>query len=486
MEIREVKIEEYWPLIVKNTVEFGQIAAAENPEFNRLAKCIYQVLQESFVHDATEYGVKRWESILGINPASGATLDDRKATILTYLSVKVPYTWRVLKQMLVPVLGGEDKFVMEYFNHENKLVLHTDRLNDTMLATVSDLLERVLPQNIEVARYNHRLDVSWREICPLLPMEKVGKYDECRTLADVKAVDANYINDLCGDGIWACLLSNLRDTTTAKNYSSDGLFRGKSKIKTFWLKEMPELTKCYGFFKESGITSLKLSLPKAIELGNYCYGHQMGFCSNNTKLEYLELDIPSAENVQSLCYGCNKVSKISLTSAHKVLYFSGGCCNCPKLTSFSIDSENTIHSAKDAWNNCLLNKTSVLCIVRALAENPTKKLTSDAPGITTLGIHVDHKTDEEVLAAIANAEAKGWTLTVQWNGTPTSGISTTDLEEIWCKVTECEYGEYTDENGNRCTLDWGHYVTDSSEYKLFYSLVEAEQYFKLTKVNENE
>lgn len=153
MEIREVKIEEYWPLIVKNTVEFGQIAAAENPEFNRLAKCIYQVLQESFVHDATEYGVKRWESILGINPASGATLDDRKATILTYLSVKVPYTWRVLKQMLVPVLCGEDKFVMEYLNDEAKLVLHTDRLNDAMLATVSDLLERVLPQNIEVEIY---------------------------------------------------------------------------------------------------------------------------------------------------------------------------------------------------------------------------------------------------------------------------------------------------------------------------------------------
>ena len=154
MEIREVKIEEYWPLIVKNTVEFGQIAAAENPEFNRLAKCIYQVLQESFVHDATEYGVKRWETILGINPASGATIDDRKATILTYLNVKVPYTWRVLKQMLVGILG-EDKFVMEYLNDEAKLVLHTDRLNDTMLATVSDLLARVLPMNIEVVHTNY-------------------------------------------------------------------------------------------------------------------------------------------------------------------------------------------------------------------------------------------------------------------------------------------------------------------------------------------
>lgn len=205
MEIREVKIEEYWPLIVKNTVEFGQIAAAENPEFNRLAKCIYQVLQESFVHDATEYGVKRWESILGINPASGASLDDRKATILTYLSVKVPYTWRVLKQMLVPILGGEDKFVMEYVNDEGKLVLHTDHLDDAMLATVDELLTRVLPQFIEVVRYNHMplpagyklveylegadiningsyitlgryFDYNKYEICASLPQGKKGKF----------------------------------------------------------------------------------------------------------------------------------------------------------------------------------------------------------------------------------------------------------------------------------------------------------------------
>lgn len=163
MEIREVKIEEYWPLIVKGTAEFGQIAAALNPEFNKLAECIYRVLNESFIQDASEYGVSRWESILGITPAAGATLDDRKAAILTYMNIKLPYTWRVLKQMLVPILGGEDKFVMEYLNDEAKLVLHTDRLNDAMLATVTSLLERVVPQNIEVVRYNHNMEISWRD-----------------------------------------------------------------------------------------------------------------------------------------------------------------------------------------------------------------------------------------------------------------------------------------------------------------------------------
>lgn len=160
--LREVRIEEYWPLIVKNTAEFDQIAVAENPEFNNFLKCIYRALKDGFILEATEYGVERWEKMLGISPAAGSSLDDRKAAILNYLSVKTPYTWRVLKQMLVGILG-EDKFVMEYINDEGKLVLHTDRVSDEILGTISDMLKRVLPMNIEVARYNHRIDVDWRD-----------------------------------------------------------------------------------------------------------------------------------------------------------------------------------------------------------------------------------------------------------------------------------------------------------------------------------
>lgn len=163
-ELRQVAIEEYWPLIVKNTDEFQQIAVAENPEFNMLVECIYRVLEDGFIADATEYGVERWEKIIGISPAPGATLDERKATILYYLSVKLPYTWRVLKQMLTDYIGGG--FVMDYVNDEGKLVIHTDRISDDKLQTIQDLLARVLPQNIEVVQYNQSIDIPWRDWTP--------------------------------------------------------------------------------------------------------------------------------------------------------------------------------------------------------------------------------------------------------------------------------------------------------------------------------
>lgn len=153
METREIDIRTYWPPVVRDMEEFQQIAAAVNPELNRLVQCIYRVLQDAFVLDATENGVSRWESSCGIVPAAGATLDERKAAILIYLSTKLPYTWRVVKQMLTSIIGSDD-FDMDYINDEGKLMLRTDNISEDKLQTIKVLLGNVLPKNIEVLHHN--------------------------------------------------------------------------------------------------------------------------------------------------------------------------------------------------------------------------------------------------------------------------------------------------------------------------------------------
>lgn len=442
MEIREVKIEEYWPQIVKGTAEFGQIAVALNPEFNKLAKCIYEVLNESFVATASEFGVSRWEHILGISPAAGDTLDDRKARILTYLNIKLPYTWRVLKQMLVPILGGEDKFVMEYINDECKLVLHTDRLDDAMLATVDDLLERVLPQNIEVVQYNHHIEISWRDI---------NKYAECETYADVVAVNPRYMYDAPSDGVWYYPFTKLK--STAKEWLK-GLFSG-------YYYEAPD----------SHLRKVDLYLP-SLEFANLL------LYENRTVTE-ASIDAPLLKEMHNTLGG-RTLKKVKLNLPN-VTYVDFATSGNPLIGLTEIEAYwPKLNRTGEFLIRTVLNKRSAVHIFDSLPEWNSGTHTA------TIGIHIDHQFDEEVLTAIANAEAKGWTLTVQWNGTPTSGVSTMDLEEIWCKVTESEHGDYTDENGNRCMLDWGHYVTDTTEYKLFFSLVEAEEYFKLTRIENNE
>lgn len=155
MEIRKVKIEEYWPLIVRGTEEFGQIAVAENPEFNRLAESVYGCLKESFIlpgeeEHATEYGVSRWEKMLGLAVTPDMTLDDRKAAILRYLSIKLPYTWRVLKRMLTDLLG-EDNFTLSFDNETQVLsVAFAAEVTQSQIDSAKQLHERVIPQNIDV------------------------------------------------------------------------------------------------------------------------------------------------------------------------------------------------------------------------------------------------------------------------------------------------------------------------------------------------
>lgn len=435
--LRQVTIEEYWPLIVKNTAEFQQIAVAENPEFNKLAECIYRVLKDGFIADATEYGVERWEKIIGISPDPGATLDERKATILYYLSVKLPYTWRVLKQMLTDYIG--DAFVLEYVNDEGKLVLHTDRIADDKLQTIQDLLERVLPQNIEVVQYNHNMEVSWRD--------KLYKYAACVNLADMRAVNPEYKKDLTSDGEWLYALTSLEVCNEGDAW---GLF-ASSPIKKINL-EFPSLKSTKSLLRNAfGLETAKLNLPVCTNMHSPLLGNPL---------------VHSAEVIAPV--------------ATTAFYAFGHRYNpCPKLSHVRLYAP-MLSNAYWAFESCILDRDSVQNIVSTIPAYTSGLHPLD------LGIHIDHQTDEDVLAAIAEAEAKGWTLTVKWNGTPTSGVSTLDLEEIYAKVTESEYGEYTDENGTRCTLDWGHYVTDTTDYKLFFSLVEAEQYFKLTRVENNE
>ena len=147
---RIVDINTYWAEIIRDTAQFGQIAVAENPEFNRLADCIFRALEDSFIHSATEYGVKRWESMLQIAPSAGETLEDRKARILTYLNLKLPYTWRVLKQLIEGIVG-EGNVEMNLNNDMQTLrIVFNDNVDASVSNTIDDLISRVIPMNLVV------------------------------------------------------------------------------------------------------------------------------------------------------------------------------------------------------------------------------------------------------------------------------------------------------------------------------------------------
>lgn len=79
---------------------------------------------------------------------------------LNYNSGNTP-SWLYSLKVSLQILLGET--VVKLNLTENKLVVHTDRTDDTQLEAVTALLERVLPQNVEVVRYNHNMEISWRQ-----------------------------------------------------------------------------------------------------------------------------------------------------------------------------------------------------------------------------------------------------------------------------------------------------------------------------------
>jgi len=166
-ELREIDIRNYWPSVVGDTDEFQQIAEAENPEFNALQASIYQVLKEAIITDeTTEYGVKRWESMLNITPESGDTLDERKVRLRTYLTIKLPYTWRVLEQMLIGLLGEENVSVK--YNNDAATLTVSLAISTTQaqIADVETLVGRVLPKEIVT-------EMEWADGLPIdyIPVE---------------------------------------------------------------------------------------------------------------------------------------------------------------------------------------------------------------------------------------------------------------------------------------------------------------------------
>lgn len=273
-------------------------------------------------------------------------------------------------------------------------------------------------------------------------------------------MNPNYKNDLTSDGEWVYYLTSLLD--------GQQLFYG-ARIKKWGIKTVPKVKNMfrmfYGFIFIGD--EFECDFPSCKNLHDtFAY----------TSYRVFRVSFGAHNDLFQTWQGSNAVEEIygdfsKITVAMNTFY------KCSKLRVLDSDW-SSLSVGSGMFSKCELPKDIVLRVLNSIP------LYTSGSHLLTIGINVDHRADEEVLAAIANAEAKGWRLTVQWNGTPTSGISTLDLEEIYAKVTESEYGDYTDENGSKCMLDWGHYVTDPTDYKIFSSIYEAEQYFKLTKVEE--
>lgn len=253
-----------------------------------------------------------------------------------------------------------------------------------------------------------------------------NKYAKCVTIADMFAVNSQYVADLTAKDEWIYPLSSFKSGNCIFGWAYGDYPNGRpTPIKVF-NADMPIATNIAGMFMR---------------------------CLN---LEAIKGQFTKVTHTAEMCWGCQKLSVVE--AEFPALYWAGSM-----------------------FSQCQLNKESILRVLNSIPS-----YTSGTHPLT-IGIHTDLQTDEEVTTAIANAEAKGWTLTVQWNGTATAAaasVSTFGLRSpvIYAKLITIEQPDST----TKQVLDWGHYVTNWEEngYQEFSSVEEAEEYFNINQTEE--
>ena len=313
-----------------------------------------------------------------------------------------------------------------------------------------------------------------------------NKYVACTNRSDVEAVNPNYRNDLTSDGKWFYPLPNMVSVTQKPE---PWFFQG-SPVTELDI-ELPKLTEAYYMFRNaSKLKKARVSMPlltdKQRSFFEDCPLEELYvYAPNLTNLEAFIIYAKLAEitedmivhgELTNLAFFGNRMPNLRRValSLPKVTYMAHSFKDCGLLTSFECDLPS-LSNAESSFRGSILNKESALRILNTIPSysSGTHKL--------GLGVHIDHKTDEEVLTAIDNAEAKGWTLTVQWNGTATAAAASTyglRKPPIYAKAATIERPDGITEQ----TLDWGHYVTNWEEngYTEFASLEEAYAHFNLT------
>lgn len=141
------KLVNYLPHFMQEYFEMRKVMEAEQPEIDLLWNSAEGVFADQFVTEATENGIARWESMLGVSPKATDTLDERRFRILTLLNQELPYTLRKLEQTLTNLCGADGYFVevkAAEYHVEVKLAL----VNESNYGEVKKILYKMIPANL--------------------------------------------------------------------------------------------------------------------------------------------------------------------------------------------------------------------------------------------------------------------------------------------------------------------------------------------------
>lgn len=149
----ERKLINYLPYQVREFQEYQGITTGEQPEFELAWNAQEEVFDSQFIDTAQDYGLSRWKKMLNIFPKGTDTLETRRARIKAKLNNFVPYTIRVLAQMLTAIADGEPfEPTLEPETYFLSITVHWGASGQ--IEGLEYLIENILPCNIAINAEN--------------------------------------------------------------------------------------------------------------------------------------------------------------------------------------------------------------------------------------------------------------------------------------------------------------------------------------------
>lgn len=159
--IREVNLTNYLPPFLLEYKELKNVLEAENPEFQIAWSAADRLLKNEFIATADEYGIQRFEKLLGILPYKEDTLETRRSRVQARWFNEIPYVWRRFIEKLVDLCGADNFTLIGDFDHY-RIYLETDLEGFDMTNTLDYLLSTLIPANMVL------------DVLNKIPLEAVG------------------------------------------------------------------------------------------------------------------------------------------------------------------------------------------------------------------------------------------------------------------------------------------------------------------------
>lgn len=144
----------YLPLFLQQYRELQAIMMAENPEFQFIGNDGRSILDDTFIQYCDLNTISRFESMMGLYPEPGDTLEMRQTRVLSRWNDITPYTMLSLLAKLIAIQGNDD--LSAVFDGSTYTLTITTRFEQQgMQEDLAYLLHTTIPCNLAVVSINN-------------------------------------------------------------------------------------------------------------------------------------------------------------------------------------------------------------------------------------------------------------------------------------------------------------------------------------------